>query len=113
MQISYKELMTVLYTSNKLAKINHKGGRMDKEHNKKDINPIPVAAGIATGAAIGAAAVLLSDKKKREKIKEMGEELKSKGIKIINETQKKMKEWKEEAKEKGEEVKEDLKKENI
>lgn len=69
----------------------------EKNKNKKGVNPLVAAA---AGAAIGAAAVALSDKKTRDKIKNKTLEGREKGGAAMEEAKKRAKEAKDKGKEK-------------
>lgn len=72
----------------------------NKKISKKKLGAI----GLATGAAIGVASVVLSNKKTRKKIKRTLEDIKDKGEEIAADLEKKTKPFREEAEKKIAEI---------
>lgn len=57
----------------------------DKESNGKNVNTVVASlAGAALGAAVGAGAIILSDKKNRKKLEEALEGLKKQGFDVLD-----------------------------
>jgi hypothetical protein len=68
-----------------MANIQREVTIMANDEDKKGVNPVVASlAGAALGAAVGAGAIILSDKKNRKKLEEVLEGLKKQGFNVLD-----------------------------